>query len=44
MELNDLEIETQELWRDWVEAEELNKERAQAKKAASKVLPPPPPP
>ena len=40
MELNDLEIETQKLWCNWLEAKELDKERAQAKKAASKVLPP----
>ena len=40
MELNHLEIATQELWQDWIDAKEVNKKRLQAKKAASRVLPP----
>ena len=40
MELNNLEMATQELWQDWLEANEQNSKRLQAKKAASSVLPP----
>ena len=40
MELNELEVATQELWQDWIEADELKQKRFLAKKAASHVLPP----
>ena len=38
--LNNLEVATQELWQDWMEAAELNKKRLQVKQAASHDLPP----
>ena len=38
--LNDLELATQQLWKDWMQAEEINKKRQQAKRAASRDLPP----
>ena len=37
-ELNNLEVATQQLWKDWMQAEEINKKRQQAKQAASRGL------
>ena len=37
--LNDLELATQRLWKDWMQAEEINKKRQQAKLDASRELP-----
>ena len=37
-EFNNLEVATQELWRDWKQADELNKKCQQAKQAASRDL------
>ena len=39
-ELNDLEVATQQLWQDWMQADEINTKRRQAKQAASRDLPP----
>ena len=38
--LNDLELATQRLWKDWMQAKEINKKRQQAKQDASRELPP----
>ena len=40
MELNDLEVATQKLWQDWVEADEIKSKQQQAKAAAQRQLPP----
>ena len=40
MKLNDLEVSTQELWQDWMEIDEMNSRRLQAKQAASCNLQP----
>ena len=38
--LNELEIATQRLWQDWMQADEINQKRRQAKLNASRELPP----
>ena len=38
--LNDLEMATQKLWQYWMQADEINKKRCQAKQVASRELPP----
>ena len=38
--LNELEIATQRLWQDWIQADEINRKRRQAKQKASRELPP----
>ena len=38
--LNELEISTQRLWQDWIQADEINRKRHQAKQKASRELPP----
>ena len=38
--LNELEISTQWLWQDWIQADEINQKRRQAKQKASHELPP----
>ena len=40
MELNDLEVATQKLWQDWMEADEIKSKQQQAKAAAQRQLPP----
>ena len=40
MELNDLEVATQKLWQDWMEADEIKSKQQQAKAAAQHQLPP----
>ena len=38
--LNELEIATQRLWQDWMQADELNRKRCQVQQKASRELPP----
>ena len=38
--LNELEIATQRLWQDWIQADQINQQRHQAKQKASSELPP----
>ena len=42
MELNDLEVATQKLWQDWMDADEIKSKQQQAKAAAQRQLPPEP--